>query len=278
MPKGTIVIENAERLVTHSVELVPRPLAMLPLLERHFAGRERPIDILEIGVFRADLSKGFLSHPGLRIGRYDGVDPFLGDEGDPYLNSYWRNREESASVYEQARSVFDGFGQRLHRTTSQAFAESLSPDTRYDLIYIDGDHRYREALWDIATYFRHIADGGLLAIDDYANVDTPDVTPACNAFIQANKANIRKIDSVPIWFKNLRKEVPVVQVTVFIEPVPDAEKVDVGDVLEQLAVTRTAAPTEVQMRDRILDLSPRKVVRFVRKRLLRSAPRGGGQT
>ena len=240
----------------------------MPVIERHFADRTHPINVLEIGVFRANLVKGFFEHSDLKIARYDGVDPYLGDDSDPYLDSYWHDRTGADSVYEEARAVFEGFGQKLYRKSSHEFADSLDPAARYDLIYVDGDHRYQPALWDISYFFRHVADGGLLAIDDYANVDTPEVTPACNEFIRTHQANIRRIGSVSIWFVNQGKEVPVVQVTLFIEPVPDAEKVDCGGVLGQppRQFDVNIAPPR-RLYDRILDLSPRRAVGYVKKRL-----------
>jgi hypothetical protein len=252
---------------------------MMPIFERHFADLARPISVLEIGVFRAGLIKGFFEQSGLKIARYDGVDPYLGDESDPYLNSYWKNRPEAASVYDGARAVFEGFGQSLHRMMSHEFADSLDAAARYDVIYVDGDHRYEPALWDISYFFKHVADGGLLAIDDYANVDTPHVTPACNEFIRSYQANIRRIGSVPIWFVNKGKEVPVVQVTLFIEPVPDAEKVDCGGALGQpsrrVDARADVAPAARRIYDRIMDLSPRKAAQYFKKHLVGNSRANG---
>jgi hypothetical protein len=252
--------------------LPSRSEVMMPFFERHFSDRKRPITVLEIGVFRANLIKGFFEQSSLEIARYDGVDPYLGDESDPYLNAYWKDRPEAASVYDGARTVFEGFGQPLHRMMSDEFANSLDAAARYDVIYVDGDHRYEPALWDISYFFKHVADGGILAIDDYANVDTPQVTPACNEFIRTYRANIRRIDSVPIWFVNKGKEIPVVQVTLFIEPVPDAEKVDCGGVLGQpsrrVDVRANVTPPPRRLYDRIMDLSPRKAAQYVKKHLV----------
>jgi hypothetical protein len=257
--------------------LPSRAQVMIPIFEQHFADQARPIKVLEIGVFRASLIKAFFEQSSMKIARYDGVDPYLGDESDPYLNAYWKNPPEAASVYDGARAVFESFGQLLHRMMSYEFADSLDPAARYDLIYVDGDHRYEPALWDISYFFKHVADGGLLAVDDYANVDTPEVTPACNEFIRTHQANIRRIGSVPIWFMNKGKEVPVVQVTLFIEPVPDAEKVDCGGVLGQpsRAVDAHGESPRRRLYDRVMDLSPRKAARYVKKRLIGTAQANG---
>src|SRR6516162_8684181 len=134
--------------------LPSRADVMMPFFERHFSDGERAITVLEIGVFRAGLIKGFFEKSNLKIARYDGVDPYVGDESDPYLNAYWKNRPEATSVYDGARAVFEGFGQRLHRMMSYEFANSLDAAARYDIIYVDGDHRYQPALWDISYFFR----------------------------------------------------------------------------------------------------------------------------
>jgi hypothetical protein len=68
--------------------LASRAEVMMPVIKRHFADRMRAINVLEIGVFRANLVKGFFEQSDLSIARYDGVDPYLGDDSDPYLNAY----------------------------------------------------------------------------------------------------------------------------------------------------------------------------------------------
>jgi hypothetical protein len=83
------------------------------------------------------------------------------------------------------------------------------------LIIVDGDHRYSPALWDLHHWFKRLAPGGILMADDYANVDTPEVTRAVNDFIRMNKANILKKGFKVIPFQNKHKEIPISLTVVF---------------------------------------------------------------
>lgn len=82
------------------------------VVKEHF--KTRKIDILEIGVFKAKCIS-MLPEDFLEINSYTGVDPYLGDEQDSYLNSYWNNQVESKSVYEEAKEIFDAKNAQLIR-------------------------------------------------------------------------------------------------------------------------------------------------------------------
>jgi len=43
---------------------------------------QQPLDILEIGVYRAGLLRGLLKRTDVQVVSYTGIDPYLGDERD----------------------------------------------------------------------------------------------------------------------------------------------------------------------------------------------------
>ncbi len=75
----------------------------------------------------------------------------------------------NAAVAEKA------FGVRIHHTRglSTDVLPGL-PDRSYDLIYIDGSHKYEDVAFDIRESKRVLADGGLITGDDL-DLQIPDV-------------------------------------------------------------------------------------------------------
>jgi hypothetical protein len=108
----------------------------------------------------------------------------------------------------------------LHRKTSTEFFEDLNKNELFDLIYVDGDHGFVQAFWDMCAFFRHMNENGLFMVDDYSHVQHPDVTLAVNSFIDVAKDNIAKIGYVTGHFKQERMHVLLSQTTFFCTPKP----------------------------------------------------------
>lgn len=51
--------------------------------------------------------------------------------------------------------------------TSSRYFQSLSPDERFDLIYVDGSHHVDDVIEDAFKAFHHASVGGLIIFDDY---------------------------------------------------------------------------------------------------------------
>jgi hypothetical protein len=189
---------------------------LIPFLEAYYG--EKQLRILEIGVYKAGLLSALADNSKLRIASYVGVDPYAGEQGDPYLGAYWGSKSMAEEKFQAAKRIFTSKGGKLCRMTSREFIAANRYNEEFDLIYVDGDHSYTQAFWDINAFFPMVASGGLLGIDDYANVDTPDVTIATNKFINTHHGYIAKIAGVKSWFVNVGKSLPVVQVSVFVQP------------------------------------------------------------
>jgi hypothetical protein len=168
---------------------------------------QKPLEVLEIGVFRAALLASLLKRSDVPLASYVGVDPYVGDRTDSYRGAYWRNPSESSVVYQEARNVFSRHGHTLERDFSHRFY-ARTADRQWDVIIVDGDHRYHAALWDCHHWFQRLRPGGLLLVDDYANVDTPEVTRAVNDFIDLQPA-ISKVGYRVLPFQNSGKRIPV---------------------------------------------------------------------
>lgn len=244
------------------------PLGVARIAEEHF--QNRPVRILEIGVFRGGLTKRF-RESRLNIEGYMGVDPYLGTEDDPYLGSYWQGVEDATKLYSSAQAMFDEFGWQLFRQRSTDFFYSLDPSCRFDLIYVDGDHRYTYAFWDMCAFFGLLNDDGLLMVDDYANVDVPDVTRAFNDFVRLARSNIERAGYLAEEFRNRGKFVPVSQFTVYVLPVPDSQRqrLDLPLLPKSPKVMSKALSKGPNMMKRtlisFLDASPRKIISWTKR-------------
>ena len=168
----------------------------------------QPLDILEIGVFRGGLLKSLLERSDIQIWRYTGVDPYLVKGHDPCTGVYGKNEDEVNAIWENAKTLFDQAGHQLFRSCSHEFY-AVRQESFWDIIIVNGDHRFAGALWDLQHWFKRLKPGGLFFTDDYGNSDTPEVTPAVNRFIQLNQENISRSGYRLVPFQNEGKEVPI---------------------------------------------------------------------
>lgn len=170
--------------------------------------KNRPIRILEIGVFRAALIQGLYKKCPDDIQSYTGVDPYMGDERDPYLHLYWSGDQSVAeATYQESQNIFEQYGGTLHRKTSDQFFESNQD--MFDVVIVDGDHSFDQTIKDLKNALAALNPGGLLVCDDYGNSDTPAVTKAVNAFINQTPQFWDDWGYRPLWFQNKSKHIPV---------------------------------------------------------------------
>ncbi|MDX2259842.1 MAG: class I SAM-dependent methyltransferase [Hyphomicrobiaceae bacterium] len=80
-----------------------------------------------------------------------------------------------------ARTRLDrlGLAQRVHFHVGQSDRHLAAGSSRYDLIFIDGDHSETGAYFDMVGALARLADGGLIILHDYDNPDRP--TPGIDA-------------------------------------------------------------------------------------------------
>ena len=86
---------------------------------------------------------------------------------------------------------------KLLRSTSQAFFASNLDD--FDIIFVDGDHRYQGCRDDCEAALAHIRPGGLLIIDDYGNSFHPEVELAVRRFADKHAGRIAQAGWHPLF-------------------------------------------------------------------------------
>lgn len=82
------------------------------------------------------------------------------------------------------------------------------PDNSLDFVFIDGAHDFDNVMLDIILWSRKVKKGGIVSGHDYY-VFNGGVIPAVNAYIEANKIDLRltlanaaehKDDQCPCWY------------------------------------------------------------------------------
>ncbi len=199
---------NSQSIFNLPVNFVERRGDVYPDIVRQYNREAKELTILEIGVFQASLIKAFNRKIPKMIGAYYGVDPYLGDSTDPYFKSYWRGEWSVAEdTFKSSKSIFDQLKGTLFRMKSDQFFDQNSMS--FDVIIVDGDHRFEPAARDLKNSLRCLAPGGLLMCDDYGNSDTPEVTRAVNTFLNENPDFYTASGFRPIWFQNKGKHIPI---------------------------------------------------------------------
>lgn len=52
------------------------------------------------------------------------------------------------------------------RTTSDRFFDALDPGHRFDVVFVDGDHRFEQSLRDVENALAHLSDDGVVLVHD----------------------------------------------------------------------------------------------------------------
>ena len=177
------------------------------IIEGWAESRTQRFSILEVGVFRGDLSQKIHEHFAGRIDRFVGVDPFLGTPDDAYFAGYW-NKDQNVAEEQFIRTnvIFQNLGATLLRLTSDSYFDKS--EDKFDVIIIDGDHRRFQCEKDLIASLTKLKSGGLLMCDDYANPDHPGVTEAVLAFDRAHSGSFSAAGLRFIFFNNEARRMP----------------------------------------------------------------------
>ena len=120
---------------------------------------------------------------------YEKVDEGSITSVDPDLT------EERAAAFDKLMSdnLKRAVSVSLVRKTSDEFFKDLSPNTKFDLIFIDGDHRYEFVSRDFENSLKHI-DQGYIIMDDYhlpSKKDDTDHIEVSN-FVDSLEENVKR--------------------------------------------------------------------------------------
>ena len=156
---------------------------------------------LQIGAFTGDASvwlcENVLNDPTCML--FD-VDTWSGSNEDEHKNINWArlypHYKYRVGIYEKVIS--------LKMTSDEYFAGNN--ETRFDFIYIDGDHTAAQVARDAKGSWELLKPGGILAFDDYGwgkdlpPDDTP--KPAIDNFLEEHAGEYTQlVDNYQVWIR-----------------------------------------------------------------------------
>lgn len=139
----------------------------------------------------------------LEIGSYEGASSiyFLNILRNSYIHCVdtWSNEFKFGVTkknidYSKIENRFDynllKYKNRFHKdkTNSTTFFKKIDQDLLFDLIYIDGSHKYSDVLNDASNGFDHLKNGGIIIFDDF---NKSEVQKAILFFLNKNQKNIK---------------------------------------------------------------------------------------
>jgi predicted O-methyltransferase YrrM len=185
-------------LAPHSIELTDgEALRDLAIAE----GAVRTIEVgLALGMSALFLCRAILAADGGRAGgpaRHVAIDPFQGSSWD------------GAGVATLRAAGVDGMVEVIEEESALALPELVRAGRRFDLAFVDGDHRFESVLGDLVLLDRLVEPGGLIVVDD---MWMPAVRLAV-AYVEHNLDHSLEPDAVPRGFSwrrrsMLRRAVP----------------------------------------------------------------------
>lgn len=166
----------------------------------------------ELGVWKGDSSTKFLTKAKFlhlvdswSVIAYEDSD----EHGDyaGYLKRYksivGSDKEEDFqkfydNIYNDVLERFKSSSVKIHRMTTKEWFNNFNE--KLDWIYVDANHSYNDALYDLEESFKRIKSGGLLIADDYCD-NKPGVQKAINEFSKTKNLIINNFYKDQIYFE-----------------------------------------------------------------------------
>ena len=179
-------------------QLVPwvlkRPLAdydfAIDFFNQHDGGNVEG-DVLELGCFlgfgTAKLAASAQTHgKTVHTADYFGVDfgkpeMVTSVSGRRYLKLY--HGQTQREVFDQITRKYSNIEVYAGDITKLEFPESQ----RFAFSFIDAAHEYEEVEYYLKLSWSHMTPGGVLALNDYLNPETPEVTQAADDFVSKSQ-------------------------------------------------------------------------------------------
>ncbi|HVZ95247.1 MAG TPA: class I SAM-dependent methyltransferase [Chitinophagaceae bacterium] len=194
------------------------------LLIESLSSKNNPVSVLEIGVYKGQiLSLWALIAKSLNLPLIvNGITPLKGKKRpgsklwlrlNHKASKKYKEDIDNGNFYEEAdyysiiRSVFEKFDldfssvNLMKGYSTQRKIIKQASKKKYSIIYIDGDHSYQGALFDIQNYSPLLEEGGFLVMDD-ASCYLPStkfwkghkaVSDACNILPELGFKNILNV-------------------------------------------------------------------------------------
>lgn len=130
--------------------------------------------VLEVGCYEGKGTNLMYQH--FSPSAYYCIDPWNSDYED--MNFYFKDQYEHFKHNTKHLPIIEMRGKS--DDMFKVIAENV--DTKFNFIYIDGDHHYEQVLRDLDNATKFLAVGGICLVDDYIwGTDNP-VRRACNEF------------------------------------------------------------------------------------------------
>ena len=138
-----------------------------------FQGKEN-LKLLEIGSYMGESTFIFASH--LLFNEIHCIDPFEGNEEFNDVSN--RNWDEIKREFWTNTRHWDNIS--LHQDYSYNIHGNFE-DESFDVVYIDGSHKYEDVMKDLELYYPKVKGGGIICGHDYA-APHPEVVKAVDEF------------------------------------------------------------------------------------------------
>lgn len=165
--------------------IIPRTSTLFA--KEHFKGKK--IEAMEIGVYKGENSLNILKELNVRTLLL--IDPYKIEEGD--LNELLEDTPEKWNEEAYYRLLkYKDKCQWLLMTSTEALNHIKE---KFDFIYIDGNHKYKNVLEDLENYYPLVNEGGIIAGHDMNYFDT------ARAVIHfCDKYNLKAKFDFPDWY------------------------------------------------------------------------------
>jgi SAM-dependent methyltransferase len=148
-------------------------------------------NILEVGVAYGYHAEHLLRN--LPNVKYTGIDPYLADYdlNDAFsrdVSELFKDTPQNSMdrlYYAVVKKLSENYPERAEILRVKSLDVKLPQD--YDLIFLDGDHRYENVSQELKKFFALVHKGGILAGDDYT---WPSVKIAVDEFATNNQLDI----------------------------------------------------------------------------------------
>lgn len=165
----------------------------------------------ELGVWKGDSSIKFLSKARFLhlVDRWSPIAYKDSDEHGDYQGYLQRYKSIVDSdnpsdfkkyydaIYSDVQARFANKPVKIYRMTTREWFKVFNEEL--DWIYVDANHGYADALYDLQESFQKIKSGGLLFADDYSN-NKPGVKKAIEAFSKISKLSFTNFHKDQIYF------------------------------------------------------------------------------
>jgi predicted O-methyltransferase YrrM len=167
-------------------------------------------NILEIGSFlgRSTSALFYSKLPSVNLTIVDSFE--INDRYNIFMNNYFRLSQmqgdeelflSAQKVVKSYNSFFEGFkhclGEEIYSQIdiNVMHHKNYVPNKKFDMVFIDGDHSFKEVTGDISKY---IDDEALIAGDDFHSVH-PDIAKALTAIRRLHPSTLIVPENAKVW-------------------------------------------------------------------------------